>query len=170
MRRVALLALLALALPIAALANTIDYATGGIIGGSPSATVSGSISSGGTVTVTSTITGVNFGPTGNYGTVTLATGSLSGVGGNWTFSAGTVTITTASGTQVFNITNGFVFGTSLSNFMVGGFFNGGGSSSFAFGSTVSGNTMAPVPEPSTLGLMGTGLVGLAGIVRRKLRA
>lgn len=170
MRRVALLALLALALPIAALANTIDYGTGGIIGGSPAATVSGSIGSGKTVTVTSTITSVNFGPTGNYGTVTLTTGALTGAGSNWTFSSGSVTITTATGTQLFNITNGFVFGTSLSNFMVGGSFSGGGSSSFAFGSTVSGNTMAPVPEPSTLGLLGTGLVGLAGLARRKLRA
>jgi hypothetical protein len=35
--------------------------------------------------------------------------------------------------------------------------------------TVSGDTIV-TPEPGTLGLLGTGLVGLAGIVRRKLRA
>jgi PEP-CTERM motif len=34
---------------------------------------------------------------------------------------------------------------------------------------ISGDTIV-TPEPGTLGLLGTGLVGLAGIVRRKLRA
>src|SRR5215467_6818766 len=113
MRRVALLALLALALPIAASANTIDYSTGGYVGGSPSASVSGTLSVGGSITVTSTITQVNFGAGGNYGTVTLVTGPLSGGGGNWSFSSGTVTIATASGTQVLHITSGGLLGNSL---------------------------------------------------------
>lgn len=32
-----------------------------------------------------------------------------------------------------------------------------------------GGRIAPVPEPGTLGLSGTSVIGLAGMVRRKLR-
>jgi hypothetical protein len=37
------------------------------------------------------------------------------------------------------------------------------------GVIASGDTFVVVPEPGTMGLLGTGLVGIAGLVRRKLK-
>jgi len=55
--------------------------------------------------------------------------------------------------------------SSLSFTVTGGeFWNG-----FTIG-TVGGSAPGPVPEPSTLVLLGTGLAGLAGVVRRKMTA
>jgi hypothetical protein len=48
-----------------------------------------------------------------------------------------------------------------------GFFNG--QTTISSGDT-NINTTATTPEPGTLGLLGTGLIGVAGIVRRKLKS
>ena len=118
MRKVVLIATLALALPTALASSTIDYASGGVMVGNAAASVGGSISASRTVAVPSTINSVNLGPTDNL-------------------------------------------------LSVGGLFNGD-STSLVIGSNVSGDTMVPVLERGTLGLLGTGLLGIAGVVRRKL--
>jgi hypothetical protein len=181
MKRVVLLALLALALPMAAWADSnIDI---GNFGGTLSVSTSG-------VTLTNS-TVLKIGPTmgSNLGTVSLTTGAFSGslaTGG--TFGAGTFTIT-GNGTGGFP--NGVIFSGTFTditwtklgnhNFILSGtldgtWFNGthfsGGTSQVVFkGKSFqlsSGDTSLSVPEPGTLGLLGTGLVGIAGLIRRKL--
>ena len=168
MRRVILLALLAIALPTAALANGIDYSNGGSLK-LGTASITGSATNGGSLTISSVLTGINT-TFGNLGTVTVATGTLSGGGGNFTFTGGTITIVNTSNVTLFtgtfssgtvSVVNGFTSINYYMNGLAGGF-------QFTKDDLVSGDTLV-TPEPGTLGLLGTGLVGLAGIVRRKLR-
>ncbi|PYX90536.1 MAG: hypothetical protein DMG68_01435 [Acidobacteria bacterium] len=208
MRKVVLLVLLALCLPIASWANSSNIVfsnTGGNIttGGTkiaPTLSLSNSSLTG--------FTGFNGVPiTGNLGTVSFTTaGLISGsLGGGGTFAAGGSFTITGNGSN--GVPNGSLFQGSFSGPVswagtfnplgnhgkgnwtyvltgtVSGTLNngaqaGGGTMQFSFdvpnsklfskGVRLNGGvTTVTVPEPGTLGLLGTGLFALACMVRRK---
>jgi hypothetical protein len=205
MKRILLMALLALALPVAAFANgSVDFTNDGgtLTGTSDSLSLTGS-----TLIAINGLNGMGM-VTGNLGTVsfstgTLTSGSVTGTSGA-TFAAGGSFVITGNGMN--GAPNGVIFSGSfsgpvtwtaipsanhqfyyytLSGSLTGTWFNGSTvngavvqltirTGSKGFGGTVnisSGDTnISTVPEPGTLGLMGTGLIGLAGALRRKLKS
>ena len=189
MKRFVLLAFLASVLPMAAWANEIDFAnSGGTLSGSNSGlsltdstliAINGLNGSG--LIIGTNLGGVYF-TTGALNSGSLALGGTFLAGGSFTISG----------------TNGVIFNGSFSSpvtwtlitlangmhaYTLQGAISGGGMNAatiqltvntgkgFFNGSAViaSGNTNVVVPEPGTLGLLGSGLVSIAGLVRRRMR-
>lgn len=199
MKRMILLVLIALALPMAAFANnSVDFTNDGgtLSGSSMGLSLSGStlIAMGMNGTVT----------TGNLGSVAFSTGGLSSgnlqtggsfaAGGSFTITgngsngvpngtifsgtfAGPVTwtlVTLANGTHNYTL-SGSLTGTWYSGASVNGAtiqltINTGKALFNGMTTISSGDTNIVVPEPGSLTLLGTGLVGLAGILRKKMKA
>ena len=191
--------LLALALPTAAFASSVDFTNDG---GTLSGNKAGLSLSGSTLVA---VNGLNGGlVTGNLGSVTFSTGALTSgslkMGG--TFASGGSFEITGNGTG--GIPNGVIFSGSFSgpvtwalvtlangthNYTLSGSLTGTWYTGLiVFGATIqltvnsgkgffngstkisSGDTnISTVPEPSSLMLLGTGIVGLAGVLRRKFK-
>ena len=199
LRRILLLATILLALPLAASATQVDFSnSGGTLTGTDSGlALSGSTLTAVTGLFGSIITGNNLG-TVEFSTGALLSGSLDmggtfAAGGTFTITGnGTNGIPNAilfSGTFVQPVTwtlvtladgtHNYVFTGVLSGTLYGGSAANGvtvqltintGKGFFNGSTTISsGDTNIVIPEPGTLGMLGTGLIGVAGVVRRKLK-
>jgi PEP-CTERM motif-containing protein len=202
MKRMVLMALFALALPLAAFAGSVDFTNStGVLSGSSAGL---SLSSSELIAVNG-LNGLGL-VTGGLGNVSFSTGTLMAGGSlqmGGTFASGGSFTITGNGTD--GIPNATIFkgtftspvtwtlmpaeGNGSHNYMLSGVISGtwwngatvfgattqltintgkgffGGSTNISSGDT----NITTVPEPGTLALLGTGLLGLAGALRRKLK-
>lgn len=152
-----------LAFPAAVLANTLDLSNSGNIGST--ATTSGPLTAGQPFWVTNQlILGV--------GTVTVTTKDLVPVAsGEFFFAGGTVDVLNNASQLIFQGTFGSGIVSDIDGIILLSSTPGANGISVQLVITASGFVKGDVmvaPEPGTAGLLASGLVGLARIMRRKL--